>query len=88
MERDEFKTKNQDSRNKNKEQRTKNEERAFYILYANTYYLLPITYCSSFIIYVHYPSPDRNGYPTAGVGERRGLGDGGARREEYEWIAG
>ncbi|WP_160139450.1 hypothetical protein [Chryseobacterium sp. c4a] len=44
-----------------------------YYLLPITYYLLPITYyCSSFIINVPYPSPDRNGYPAARVGEREG----------------
>jgi len=35
-----------------------------------------------------YPSPDRNGYPAAGVGELEDFSVGELWSEEYEWIAG
>ncbi|MCD9618505.1 hypothetical protein [Chryseobacterium gleum] len=47
-----------------------------------------IIYHSSFIINDSFPSPDRNGYPTAGAGAQEGLSVGERWREEYEWIAG
>ncbi|KYH06554.1 hypothetical protein A1704_09740 [Chryseobacterium cucumeris] len=55
-----------------------------------TYYLLLITYYLLLITYIlpSFPSPDRNGYPTAWVGEWVGLSVGVHGREEYEWIAG
>ncbi len=54
------------------------------------YYLLLITYYLLLITYIlpSFPSPDRNGYPTAWVGEWVGLSVGVHGREEYEWIAG
>lgn len=40
------------------------------------------------LLFIPRPSPDRNGYPAARVGESEGLGVGACWCEEYEWIAG
>ncbi|WP_123947363.1 hypothetical protein [Chryseobacterium pennae] len=48
---------------------------------------LTISFTGIYLLSIALPSPDSNGYPTAGVGEQ-GLSVGIERREEYEWIAG
>ncbi|WP_123947331.1 hypothetical protein [Chryseobacterium pennae] len=52
------------------------------------YYSLPInnltiSFTAIYLLSIALPSPDSNGYPTAGVGEQ-GLSVGIERREEYE----
>ncbi|WP_228463806.1 hypothetical protein, partial [Chryseobacterium bernardetii] len=58
----------------------------------NWHYLLPITYyllpIAHHLYYIPYPSPDRNGYPTAQVGQLEDLSVGQQWSEEYEWRAG